>query len=124
LRLATQVYNDSDFLVTVSGALVEATLNEIPLGDGRLAKEEYELPANLETEVEIILALDNEMLVELFMPHIDNGGKSIFSMKASFVLELPPEIAEVVGKKSVEVLAYEVSEEFDTGFLRGMLGGI
>jgi len=123
LRLATQVYNDSDFLVTVSGALVEATLNEIPLGDGRLAKE-YELPANSETEVEIILALDNGMLVELFMPRIDNGGKSIFSMKASFVLELPPEIAEVVGKKSVEVLAYEVSEEFDTGFLRGMLGGI
>ncbi|MCL0098827.1 LEA type 2 family protein [Dehalococcoidia bacterium] len=122
LRLATQVYNDSDFPVTVSGTLVEASLNEMPLGDGRLA-EEYEFSPNSHTEMEIILSLDNELLVGEFMPRAENGEKSVFSMKASFVLDLPPEIVAATGKKSVEVLAYEVSGGFETGLLRGMLGG-
>ncbi len=122
LMLAAQVYNDSAFPITISRALAEATLNEMPLGDGRLA-EEYQLLPNSETGVEIILALNNELMVELFMPRIENGEKAIFSLKASFVFDLPQQIATVMGKDSVEVLAYEVSGEFETGFLRDILGG-
>jgi len=118
---ATMVRNDSDFPVTISSTLVEATLNGMPLGDGRLAKK-YELSPNSETQVEIILTLHNELLVEQFMPRLENGERSIFSVKASFVFDLPPEIAAVVGKDSVEVLAYGVSGEFATGLLRGILG--
>ncbi len=124
LRIAAQVFNDSAFPITISRALAEVTLNEMSLGDGRLAKE-YQLLPNSATEVEIILSLDNNLMVaELFMPRIENGEKAVFSVKASFVFDLPPEIARVVGQDSVEVLAYEVSGEFETGLLREMLGGM
>lgn len=121
LRLVALVHNDSDFPITISRALAQVTLNEMPAGDGRLA-EEYRLLPNSETDVEIILALDNEMMVELFLPRIENGEKSVFSMKASFVFDLPPEMVALTGKDRVEVEAFEISGEFEAGFLRGMLG--
>jgi LEA14-like dessication related protein len=124
LRLATQVYNDSPFAVTISGAVVEATLNEMPLGDGRLAEEYQLLLPQATTEVEIVLALDNMLLLGEFIPRIEKAEKSVFSVKAALVLDLSPEMVAVTGKDSVQVEAVEVSGEFETGLLRGMLGGL
>jgi hypothetical protein len=74
--------------------------------------------------VEIVLALDNMLLLGEFIPRIEKAEKSVFSVKAALLLDLPAEMAAVVGEERVEVLAYEVSGEFETGLLRGMLGGL
>lgn len=124
LRLAKRVRNDTMLPITISRGLVEATLNEELFGQGRLAEQEYKLPAKSGIVVDVIVSLDNKLLVGEFMSHPEDGKKSVFAMNAWFVVDMSPHLAEIVGKERVEIRAFEISGKFEVGFLEDLLGGL